>query len=98
MKLINVEKMYIHYQELCDGVVCADCPFNRDGCVLDRFIKEQPIVDAIPVAFIENDKKELMNDCLRYVQEDDNQKSTIASTACSNLETLIVRWRIYNGM
>ena len=48
-RLIDADALLSHYQLICNGVACLDCPFNDDGCKLEKMILESPIVDAGPV-------------------------------------------------
>lgn len=44
-RLINAEKLYASYQELCKGIACMSCPFlNREDnkCELESMIFQQP--------------------------------------------------------
>ena len=52
MALVDVDKLYAQYQELCKGIACMSCPFlnaEDNKCELESMILQQPTVDAEPV-------------------------------------------------
>lgn len=49
MDLIDRNAVLNRYQEICNGTACMDCPFNKDGCALEKLILESAVVDAEPV-------------------------------------------------
>lgn len=49
MRLIDAEIVLNKYQEICNGVACMDCPFNKDGCAFEKLILESAVVDAEPI-------------------------------------------------
>lgn len=49
MRLIDAESVLNRYQEMCKGIACMDCPFNKDGCAFEKLILESAVVDAEPV-------------------------------------------------
>ena len=49
MELIDRNAILNRYQEICGGVACLGCPFNKDGCAFEKLILESAVVDAEPV-------------------------------------------------
>lgn len=49
MRIIDAEIVLNKYQEICGGVACMDCPFNKDGCAVEKLILETAVVDAEPI-------------------------------------------------
>ena len=49
MKLIDRNALINRYQEICNGIACMDCPFNKDGCAFEKLILESAVVDAEPI-------------------------------------------------
>ena len=48
-RLIDAEIVLNRYQEICNGTACMDCPFNKEGCAVEKLILESAVVDAEPV-------------------------------------------------
>jgi len=46
----DIDLLLKKYQTICNGVACMDCPFNDEGCRLEKMLLESPTVDAVPVA------------------------------------------------
>lgn len=49
MELIDRNAVLNRYREICNGTACMDCPFNKDGCAVEKLILESAVVDAEPV-------------------------------------------------
>lgn len=49
MELIDRKVILNRYQEICNGTACMDCPFNKDGCAVEKLILETAVVDAEPI-------------------------------------------------
>lgn len=49
MGLIDRNTILNRYQEICNGTACMDCPFNKDGCAVEKLILESAVVDAEPI-------------------------------------------------
>lgn len=49
MELIDRKAILNRYQEICNGTACMDCPFNKDGCAVEKLILESAVVDAEPI-------------------------------------------------
>ena len=45
----DIDLLLNKYQTICCGVACMDCPFNDEGCRLEKMLLESPIVDAVEV-------------------------------------------------
>ena len=45
----DIDLLLNKYQTICDGTACMDCPFNDEGCRLEKMLLEAPTVDAVPV-------------------------------------------------
>lgn len=46
MDLIDRNAVLNRYQEICNGIACMDCPFNKDGCAFEKLILDSAVVDA----------------------------------------------------
>jgi len=44
----DIDLLLNKYQTICNGVACMDCPFNDEGCRLEKMLLESPTVDAVP--------------------------------------------------
>ena len=46
-RLIDAEKLYANYQEICKGIACMSCPFlncEDNKCEVENMILQQPTV------------------------------------------------------
>lgn len=61
----DIDLLLNNYQTICGGVACMDCPFNDEGCRLEKMLLESQTADVIPVV--------RCKDCRWWFHEGDSQ-------------------------